>query len=151
MKFVPVLLGLALLSAPATAQVVHQASVVHNGQTVTLQYEPKVETSFRQHGLGPRTTAVCHWTSRLAVQRSAIGPDNQTIAALTRVVASDRTHSDREIGHCASVSDRPKTGLLDDDAALRSYLADIAGKDIASVQTELTSLASLHPGATFAR
>lgn len=139
LKFAVLFSGLALVAAPAAAQVTHRVSVAHAGSSVAISYEPKVETSFRETGWGPRSIAGCRWTSRVSIQRIAQGADGQPIAALTRMVAGHKTRSGQVAGHCTQV----KEGFAADEQALRSHVEAAARADAPALRTELASLAAL--------
>ena len=139
MKFAVLFAGLVLAPVSVSAQVVHQASFVHDGQALAVTYEPKVETSLRQAGLGARGIATCLWTSRTVVQRTAHGADGQPIAALTRPLAGEVSRSGQRAGYCVDLSDETKAGFAGGEAT-RSRLAAVASADAQELRTELASL-----------
>jgi hypothetical protein len=135
-----VVFGLAV--APANAETAHRTSVVHEGRTIAVHYEPQIETKFRQTGIGPRSTPQCLWSAKVSVQRTAVNAEGQPIAALTRVVGEGKPRGGARLGHCSSVSERPASEFVGSDAALRTVVADAAGADAAALHGELASLAS---------
>ncbi|MEO5587080.1 MAG: hypothetical protein ABIQ81_05250 [Novosphingobium sp.] len=151
MKFAPLFAVLALVSLPASAQVTHQASAVHNGRTIAVTYAPEVRTNLRQTGAGPRVNATCLWRSSIAVQRTALDADGQRIAALTRVVDEKHAGSGLRTGYCTSLSDADKAALAGSETALRSHVAAIADNDADTLRIELASLSSLGHGPAHAR
>ncbi len=151
MKFAILLAGLTLTAVPAHAEVVHQTSIVHNGQAVAVTYQPKVETSLRQIGIGPRANASCLWTSSISVQRTAQGADGRTIAALTRVIAGEKTRSGQRIGHCATLTEQEKARFSGSEEALRAHVLTVAERDTAGIHAELASLSALGAAVSHAR
>lgn len=152
MKSLVIAAGSALLlAAPASAQPVHQSSLVHNGQTVALQYEPLVETEFRQRGVGPRSTATCAWKSRVSVKRTALDASGAPIAVLTRVMPPEQTHSGTRHGRCASMPERDGASFPGSEQALQAHVAQIAAHDAPGLRAELASLRSLGASDSYAR
>ena len=151
MKFALLSAALVLLAVPANAQVLHRTAVVHDGQTVAVTYEPKVETRLRQIGIGPRSTAACMWKSTVSVQRTALDAEGRPIAALTRVVPGTKARSGQRVGHCVTLSEREKARFAGSEQALRAHVAAVAANDAEGLRGELASLASLSAGATHAR
>jgi hypothetical protein len=144
MKFAFAFAGLALLAAPASAEVVHRTTVDHGGSTVTVTYEPRAETSLRNASVGPRYSPVCHWKTTIAVERSALAGDGSRIAALARTLDTAETRGGMAFGHCHTLSSRGEVGRAD-EAALRAAAADAASRDAPAIRAELASLAG--PGA----
>jgi hypothetical protein len=155
MKLAVLAATLAAISVPATAQVAHQTSMVHNGQTVTVSYEPRLETTLRQIGIGPRAAAACRWSSQVIVDRNVSTADGQAIAALARAVpdeaASAMTRSGQRAGRCSWISEETKVSLAGGDEAVRSHVARVAMADAPRLRTELASLDNLSTGETYAR
>ncbi len=151
MKTIAIVAGLALFAVPASAEVVHQTSVVHNGRAVAISYEPDVKTQYRQSGIGPRATPICLWSSRIAVQRIATGADGQPIAALSRKVETRRGASGSQVGHCSILTSRGQIRSAASPDTLRAAIAEVATNDAATLRAELASLATLGTGETHAR
>lgn len=151
MKFIAVFAGLGLFAVPAAAEVAHQTSVVHNGRTVALSYEPEVKTQYRQSGIGPRATPICLWTSKIAVQRNVIGADGQPIAALSRKLETRKGRSGSQVGHCAILTSRNQVRSGASAETLRATVAEVASNDAATLRAELASLATLGTGESHAR
>lgn len=144
------LTGSAALAA-SDAPVVHRTSVVHQGQALGITYEPQVETRLRQIGLGPRSSPACMWTSKVSVQRTAVGPDGRPIAALSRVIAGDKARSGQRAGHCNNLSERERARLAGKSEALQAQLIAAAERDSHGLRAELASLESLGKGDSHAR
>lgn len=142
MKVMLVLAGLGFAAAPASAQVVHQTSVTHNGRTIALSYESQVDTSFRQTGLGPRSSATCFWKSQVSVKRTAIDANGQPIAALSRVVKEAKPTKGSQPGLCATVSARRTAAFKGNEGELRKFLANVAENDAGALRTAMASLAA---------
>lgn len=140
----PLALASALLAAPAAAEVVHRTSVVHEGRTVSVSYEPRFRTSHKQTGIGPRASAGCLWTTSVSVERSVTDASGRPIAALTRVVGEEKAGSGMHVGHCRHIEPRRMAGFAGDAEKLRSYVAAAADRDVAGLRTELASLDRLH-------
>lgn len=139
-------LGLAIgLAMPvvANAQVAHQVSVVHQGHAVAISYEPKIETKLRQIGLGPRSSPACMWSSRISVQRTAMGLDGRPIAALSRAIPGGKARSGQRAGHCNNLSERERARLAGTTEALRARVIAAAERDDHGLRTELASLEAL--------
>src|SRR6218665_2920234 len=126
MKFIAVFAGFGLFAAPAAAEVAHQTSVVHNGRTVALSYEPEVKTQDRQSGIGPRSTPICLWTSKIAVQRNVSGADGQPIAALSRKLETRKGRSGSQVGHCSILTSRKQVRSGASAETLRATVAEVA-------------------------
>jgi hypothetical protein len=137
-------LGIAL---PASA---HETSLVHNGQAVSLKYEPQVATRYHQVGIGPRTTARCQWQTRIAVLRTAADAEGRSIAALTRRIGTERKRSGSQVGYCVDFRTSGKTPGAD-VATVSAHIAEVAQSDAAALHTELASLASLGAKEAYAR
>lgn len=143
------LLAIAAAS-PAAAEHVHRTSLDHQGRTLALSYEPRVETTFRQVDTGPRAFPRCIWSTRLSVQRTALGADNQPIAALSRRIAEEaKPRGGAELGHCTALSRKTNRTFGVSAAELRAAGAEAARDDAAALRTELAGLGTFH--AAFAR
>lgn len=151
MKFIAVFAGLSLFAVPASAEVAHQTSVVHNGRTVALSYEPEIKTQYRQSGIGPRSTPICLWSSKIAVQRNVTGVDGQPIAALSRKLETRKGRSGSQVGHCSILTSRNQVRSGASAATLRATVAEVASNDAAVLRAELASLATLGTGESHAR
>jgi hypothetical protein len=156
MKLAILAATLSAISVPAAAQVVHQTSIVHNGQTVKVSYEPRYETKLRQIGLGPRSAAACRWSSTVIVERNVTTAEGQPIAALERAVpgvsaSGKMTRSGQRAGHCSWISEETKARLAGSEDAVRSHIARIAMADAPRLRTELASLDSLSAADSYAR
>lgn len=151
MKTIAIIAGLVAFAAPASAEVVHQTSVTHNGRAVAIRYEPDVKTQYRQSGIGPRATPICLWSSKIAVQRNATGADGQPIAALTRKVETRRGASGSQVGHCSILTARGQIRSAASAETLRAAIAEVASNDAATLRAELASLATLGTGEAHAR
>lgn len=140
----PALLAGFALAAPAAAETAHRTSVTHQGRTLTLSYEPRSETTFRQVDIGPRAFPRCQWSTKVSVQRTAIGADNQPIAALTRQVADEaKARRGSDLGHCAALARQGRTFGVS-KAELQAIGVEAARTDAAALHTELASLGSFH-------
>ncbi|WP_324741058.1 hypothetical protein U8326_14465 [Tsuneonella sp. CC-YZS046] len=135
--------ALGLLATPASAEVIHRASVVHEGRTINLSYEPKVETSLRQAGIGPRTPAICLWKSRIAIHRAAATPEGEPIAALSRVVEEMPLRNGSRRGHCSTLQAGQSAEFQGSPEELRKHLTQAAGSDALALRRELRDLALL--------
>lgn len=152
MSSAPLLVFAALLlAAPASAQVAHEASVAVNGRDIAVRYEPQVEKSLRQTGIGPRSSANCTWKTALSVRRAALDAQGRPIAALTRVVDEGSVRRGAQLGLCSTVSARQTAAFGGDEQKLRMHLAQVAARDAAAVRTEVASLNALHPAPALAR
>lgn len=142
MKTLAALLALtaASITAPAAADTVHTTSVVHHGGAVSVSYTPRFETSHRQTGIGPRASAGCLWTTRVAIERQVTDASGRPIAALTRVVGEDKA-SGNHVGHCRDIA--PSRMKAFDDGALRGLVSAAAERDAHGLRTELASLEGL--------
>lgn len=150
MKFAAAVLFLGMAAAtPAAAETVHHTSVTHEGRTLSLSYEPKLETTFRQIDIGPRAFPRCMWTTRISVQRTATA-GGQPIAALTREIADDaKPRRGSDMGHCSTISRKEGRTFGVSRAELQTLGADAARADTAALHTELASLGTFH--SAFAR
>jgi|GEM_PF-2231153 hypothetical protein len=135
------------IAVPASA---HEASVVHNGQAVSLKYEPQIQTRFHQVGIGPRASAACQWQTRIAVVRTATDAEGRSIAALTRRIDMERKRSGTRVGYC---NDFHRSGEKPgaDTATVSAHIAAVAQRDATTLRTELASLASLGAKDAYAR
>lgn len=137
-------LGAAFFAAPASAEVVHQTSVVHAGRTLSVTYEPRFETRHKQTGIGPRASAGCLWTSRVSVERIVADASGQPIAALTRVVGEEKVARGMHVGHCRHIEPRRMAAFGGDRDKLQGFVAAAADRDAQGLRTELASLDALH-------
>lgn len=135
------LAGLGLIAAPASAEILHETSVVHNDQNISLRYEKKAETVFRQTGAGPRAMPMCFWKTKLTVQRTATGANGQTIPALSGMIQDAQTKSGAIAGMCNAVKASQTRGFGENDPALRTALSDAASSDALSLRDSLAKLA----------
>ena len=129
-----------LLPTPASAQILHQEQVVHNGRAVTLHYELALDTHFQRVGGGPRAATSCRWKSRVLVQRTAVDAQGAPIAALARTIETGRSQEGSRIGHCTAAPQAGKGELTGDPAKLRTLVAEAADDDRAVLLGELASL-----------
>lgn len=137
--------ALPLFAAPAAAETIHRTSLTHEGRTVSLSYEPKAETTFRQLDIGPRSSPRCTWSTRVSVLRTATGADSRPIAALTRAVGGEaKPRRGSDLGYCASLSRKSRQALGVSDAELRAIGAEAARNDSAALRSELASLDTFH-------
>lgn len=143
MKNLAALLALtaASIAAPAAAETVHQTSVAHSGGAVSVSYTPRFETSHKQTGIGPRASAGCLWTTRVAIERSVADAAGRPIAALTRVVGEGKA-SGNHVGHCRDIEPERMNGFSD-KAELQGLVAAAAERDAHGLRTELASLEGL--------
>ena len=135
--------ALGLLTTPASAEVIHRASVVHEGRAINLSYEPKVETRLRQTGVGPRTQAICLWKSRVSIHRTAATPEGEPIAALSRVVEEMPLRSGSRRGHCSNLPVGRPAEFQGSPEVLRKHLTQAASSDALALRRELRDLALL--------
>ena len=146
MKAVFLIAALAI-AVPASA---HESSVVHNGQSVNLTYEPQIQTRYHQVGIGPRATARCQWQTRIAVLRSAVDGEGRAIAALTRKIDAERKRSGSQVGYCVELRNSSVAPGAD-AATVSAHIAAVARNDAATLHGELASLASLGAKDSYAR
>lgn len=151
MKLMPLAALAAMLAGPAHAQVAHQSSITHEGRSYAVNYEPQVETKLRQTGIGPRSTASCRWTSEVSVRRTAMDPQMQPIAALSRVIEGSEARNGSQLGLCSTVSKRTLTAFAGDEQKLRGWLAEVAARDADALRGEFASLNAMHSGHAYAR
>jgi hypothetical protein len=143
MKAIFMFAALGLLAAPASAEVLHQTSIIHEGRTIKLSYEPKVETKLRQTGTGPRTQPICFWKNRVSIHRSATTLEGEPIAALARVVEEAPLRSGSRYGYCTNLSARRPAEFRSSPDTLRQHLTQAASSDAIALQRELRDLALL--------
>lgn len=136
--------GAALFAVPASAQIAHQTSMVHDGRTVTVNYEPKAKTSLKQTGLGPRTSASCLWRTTAWVERKVADASGNPIAALTRNIGESTVSEGIEVGFCNTISTSRTAAFGGDETKLKAFVLAAAGGDAQSLRAELASLDSLH-------
>lgn len=135
--------GIALLAVPASAEVAHRTSLVHEGQAVTVSYEPKSKTSTKQTGLGPRTTQSCLWRTTAWVERKVTDASGNTIAALTRTIGESTVSEGNEVGFCNTLSESRTAAFGGDTAKLKAFVLAVAGDDAKSLHAELASAGTL--------
>lgn len=140
----PFLLASTLFAAPASAEVVHQSSLNHEGRELSVSYEPRIVNSHKQTGIGPRSSPSCLWTTSIAIERIVNDTAGQPIAALTRVVAEEQGGSGNHVGHCSNIDPKRMSAFGGDREKLRSLVAAHAERDAQSLRTELASLDTLH-------
>lgn len=143
MKAVFLFAALGLLATPASAEVIHQTSVVHEGRTINLSYEPKVHTKLRQTGLGPRTQPICFWKNRVSIHRTAATLEGEPIAALSRVVEETELGSGHRYGYCNNLSASRPAEFRSSPDTLKQHLSQAASSDAVALQRELRDLALL--------
>lgn len=136
----PLLLASALFAVPASAEIVHQTSVSHGDQTVSVSYQPRTTLERKQTGIGPRANASCLWTTRVSVERSVVDSSGKPIAALTRVVGEEASQSGVHLGHCAHIAPERTAAVAGGKDALRAFVAETADRDASGLRTELASL-----------
>ena len=152
MLFAAALTAGGLLAVPASAaELLHQTSIVHNGRTLAVSYEPQVETDLRQTGIGPRSQPSCLWEARVSVRRSAATAEGQPVSALARVIEGGPARKGARLGHCSSLRGDAADKLAGDDAALRSLLSDVATRDAPTLRSDLASLDALTAPVSHAR
>ncbi|MPT47302.1 MAG: hypothetical protein E2598_02640 [Sphingobium sp.] len=139
-------LVMAGASVPTQAEVAHQTSLNHEGQMITVSYTPKVETSYRQTGFGPREPIRCFWQTSVSVERAAVTNDGQPVAALSRVVDLPVKEKGVKTGmrgvHCSALPASDVAAFGGDTGQLQRYLAEAAVQDKAGLHRELASLGS---------
>ena len=151
MKFLPLFSLAAFIAMPAHAQVSHQTSFTHGDRSVAVSYEPHVETTFRQTGIGPRSAPSCRWSSEVSVRRTAMDANGRPIAALSRVMEGTDSRAGSQLGLCSTVSKRQLAAFGGDEQKLRGWLAGIAARDAGKLREEFASLDAVQGGQTYAR
>jgi hypothetical protein len=146
MKTAVAVAAVILLSAPASAQVLHQEQVDYNGREVTLHYALALDTSFQRVGAGPRTGDSCRWKSRVLVQRTAVDAQGKPIAVLSRTIDTGRLQEGSRVGHCAGSPHAGNAGSASEAARFRTVVAEVAGSDRVVLQSELASVDLLTGG-----
>lgn len=139
-----VALASALAAVPAGAEAVHRTSIVHEGRTVAVSYEPRSDTRFKQTGIGPRANAGCLWSTRVSVERSVVDASGRPIAALSRTVGEEKAHSGMAVGYCRDMTPERTDAFGGDRETLRGFVTAAADHDAQGLRTELTSLGLLH-------
>ena len=142
------LLSGAFLAAPATASVVHQTSLTHDGGTLSVSYEPRTKTNLRQTGMGPRNQAACMWTAEVSVERKLSDASGRPIEALTRTVGEPRVAEGLQPGLCAHVTPGQVSMFRGNKDKMQALLVRAAESDRQNLHTELASLGSLGRGAS---
>lgn len=137
------ILASALVAAPAAADVVHRTSIVHQGSTMAVSYEPRFETSHKQTGIGPRASAGCLWTTRTAALRSVADASGRSVAALTRLVGEEKVSSGMQAGYCRDMAPERTAAFGGDAEKLRHHLSAAAEQDAHGLYRELASLEGL--------
>ncbi len=133
----------ALLASPAAAGLAHETSVVHDGTTLSVTYEPKTTMTLRQSGVGPRGAAACLWRAEVSVERRSADASGRAIEALTRTVGEPMVARGSQPGHCAYFA-RNQAAILDGNSdRIRALLAAAAARDEAKLQAEMASFAAL--------
>jgi len=136
--------GIAFLAAPASATVAHQTSLVHEGQSLTVSYEPKSKTNTKQTGLGSRTPQRCLWRTTAWVERKVTDASGKEIAALTRDIGESRIGDGNEVGFCNTLSASRSVAFGGDKAKLKAFVLAAAGDDAQSLRAELASAGNLN-------
>ena len=134
MKRVAACMAFFLFAIPAQAQPFHETSVTHDGQRITLSYEPKIKTDLRQGGIGPRSAPTCFWKSQVSVQRIARDANGAPIEALTGAVSEPRSRSGMRMGMCNMAKISEQMAFGGDEAALRRFVVDAASNDASAVR-----------------
>ena len=143
-----IVLSSAFLAVPAAAEVVHQASLAHDGGTLSVSYEPRTKTKLRQTGLGPRSAAACIWTAEVSVERKLLDASGRPIEALTRTVGEPKVAEGMQPGYCAHVEPGQVAMFRGNTGKMQALLARAAKSDRPSLHAELASLGSLGRGAS---
>lgn len=138
-----VVLSSAFLAAPAIAGVSHDASLAHEGTTISVKYEPRIKTGLRQSGLGPRNSATCLWTTEISVERKLADASGRPIEALTRTVGEPKVIEGMQPGYCAHVKRNGAAVFGGNSSQMQAFLAQAAVNDKDSLNTELASVGSL--------
>jgi hypothetical protein len=138
----------ASLSVPAAASVVHQTSLLHDGGTISVSYEPRTKTNLRQTGLGPRSQAACIWTAEISVERKLIDGSGRPIEAMTRIVGEPKVTQGLQPGYCAHIEPRDVAMFRGDTGKMQAFLTRAAENDRPHLHAELASLGSLGRGAS---
>lgn len=149
MKFLSLIaISGAFVAAPAAAAgVVHQTSLAHQGETISVSYEARAKTSFRQSGLGPRASAICLWKTEISVERRLADASGQPVAALTRVVGEPRIVEGGQPGYCVNLDAERAEAFGANPERMRAFLTKTADSDAPRLQGELASLGTLGRGA----
>lgn len=144
MKLVPLLaLATAVVAGPALADVVHETSFEHQGQTVSASYEPRTKTRLKQAGLGSRGGARCVWSTQVSVERKIVGADGRPVAALSRPVGEPRSANGVIDGYCSMARDHQVSPFGSSREKLRAFVAEAAEGDTYRLRAEMASLGSL--------
>lgn len=137
-----------LAAAPAAADVVHRTTVDHDGARVSLSYEPRITTTLRQTGLGPKAAAACIWRTEVAVERKLADAAGRPVAALTREVGPAKTSEGLAAGQCTHVTPRQTASFGGDENKLRAFVAEAAEHDRQGLHAELASIGGFARGAS---
>jgi hypothetical protein len=147
MKILPfIAIAAAFVAAPVLADTVHRTSLEHQGQTVSVSYEPRAKTSLRQSGLGPRSVARCLWKTELSVERKIAQADGRPIVALTRTLGATHTASGVIDGYCNHARPHEIAAFRGDRQKLQAFVSEAAAHDTRTLHAELASLGSLGRG-----
>jgi hypothetical protein len=147
MKILPLIaMAAAFVASPAFAEITHQTSIEHDGGTVSVRYEPRTTTSFKQSGLGPRAVARCLWKTEVSVERKIAHADGRPIVALTRTVGQSHTASGVIDGYCNQARAHETAPFRGDSAKLQAFVSEAAAHDTRTLRAELASLGSLGRG-----
>ena len=140
MKILTTLSVAALVAMPVAANAAHKSTFEHNGQSMTVHYEPKLTTKLRQGGLGPRLMPYCMWEARVSVERTAATADGREISALGRVIPAEAVHKGQANGYCHDMSDSQKAGFVGGADALHAMAGSVAANDAVELRRDLSSL-----------
>lgn len=144
MKFLSLIaIAGAFLAAPASAEIVHQASLRHAGGTVSASYEAFTSMQLRQLGGGPRMAQSCLWRSEVSVERKLADQAGRPVPALSRTVGQTRLAEGVHPGSCASIGDRTSARFTGGAERVRSAAMAAAQSDGPALHAELASLGSL--------
>lgn len=136
----------ALAAVPVAADVVHRTTVDHEGARVSLSYEPRVATTLRQTGLGPKAAAACLWRTEVSVERKLADAAGRPVAALTRAVGPTKTSEGLVAGQCAHVTPRQAASFGGDEGKLRAFVAQAAEHDRQGLHADLASIGGFGRG-----
>lgn len=140
MKILMTLSVAALMAMPVAASAAHKTTIDHNGQAMTVHYEPKLTTKLRQGGLGPRLMPYCMWEARVSVERTATTADGREISALGRVIPAEAVQKGQANGYCHNMSDSHKAGFVGGADALHAMAGAVAANDAADLRRDVSSL-----------
>jgi hypothetical protein len=135
--------GTLAVAVPAAADVVHQTTFEHKGQSHSASYEPRATTTFKQANLGARGAVRCVWKTEVSVARTIVDANGRAIAALSRPLDVTRTAEGVIDGYCGNARAHQVAPFGGDRDKLRAFLAEAAERDAGSLRTELASLGAL--------